>query len=73
MKSFKLSLWPQKNKAEEIITEGVLVVKYKGSKGVVCSDSWDLKESRVACGELGFTHAVETKIRLSIDELRKYS
>ena len=49
------------------------MVKYEGSKGVVCSDGWDLTESRVACGELGFTHAVETKIRLSIDEIKKSS
>ena len=72
IKKFKLVLWPQKNKTNGIITEGVLAVKYEGGKaGVVCSDNWDLKEMRVACGELGFTHAVQTTTHTSIDQVRK--
>ena len=68
---FELALWPKKNKIEGVITEGVLVVKYEGETGVVCSDNWDLKESRVACGELGFTDSVPTTTRPTLDQLRR--
>lgn len=59
IKLFKIKLESQET--EGIVTEGILNIKYGEDKwGVVCNDGWDMKDARVACGQLGFTHAVES-------------
>lgn len=48
------------------------MINYGGKKtGMICSNQWDMKDSRVACGELGFTHAVKAKNLANVDEYRK--
>ena len=59
----KVKMWLDGKIENGFISSGYLIISYGNIKGYVCAESWmwNIRNMRVACGQLGFPEAVKLR------------